>query len=129
MGKLARDSGSNTLEEVKMAVKKLKNYKCGGPDGNTTELFKAMNEEALKEVVSLMNTWWEKEKIDPEALQARVVHIYKKGATSDLANYRTISLLNTLYKIFASIIQRRLAEGIDARMLKTQYGFRKAKST
>ena len=76
-----------------------------------------------------MNSWWTKEKIDKEALQARVVHLYKKGNTSDMANYRPISLLNTLYKIFASIIQNGLASGIDKHMLNTQYGFRKARST
>ena len=58
-----------------------------------------------------------------------MVHIYKKGNTSDLANYRPISLLNTMYKLFAAIIQTRIAEGIDQHMHKTQYGFRKAKST
>ena len=58
-----------------------------------------------------------------------MVHLYKKGNTSDLANYRPISLLNTMYKIFTVIIQDRLATGIDHRMHATQYGFRKARST
>ena len=58
-----------------------------------------------------------------------MVHIYKKGTTSDLSNYRPISLLNTMYKLFASIVQNRLANGIDQHMHGTQYGFRKAKST
>ena len=34
-----------------------------------------------------------------------------------------------MYKIFAVIVQRRLSEGIGDKMHKTQYGFRKAKST
>ena len=46
-----------------------------------------------------------------------------------MANYRPISLINTIYKIFASIIQNRLSNGIDQHMLKTQYGFRRASST
>ena len=58
-----------------------------------------------------------------------MVHIYKKGNTSDLSNYRPISLLNTMYKLFASIVQNRLANGIDQHMHGTQYGFRKARST
>ena len=68
-------------------------------------------------------------RITPEALRARVVHIYKEGNTSDLANYRPISLLNAMYKIMASIVQKRVSEGIDKYMLKAQYGFRKARST
>ena len=62
-------------------------------------------------------------------LEARVVLIFKKGNTEDLKNYRPISLLNTLYKIFAAIIQRRLAKHLDKHLQKTQYGFRKDKST
>ena len=62
-------------------------------------------------------------------LQARVVLIFKKGDRSDMANYRPISLLNSIYKIFAAIIQKRLAEGLDVYLQKTQYGFRQKKGT
>ena len=123
------DLGEIRLEGTTAAIKKLKNYKCGGPDRHCTELFKAMDIENTKTLTDTLNIWWNQEEIELEALQARVVHIYKKGCTSDLANYRPISLLNTMYKIFASIIQKRLADGIDAKMMRTQYGFRKARST
>ena len=38
-------------------------------------------------------------------------------------------MLNTLYKIYASILQKRLANGIEDRIWETQFGFRKKKST
>jgi hypothetical protein len=62
-------------------------------------------------------------------LRARVVMIYKKGNTSKMENYRPISLLNAMYKIFAAVVQIRLAEQLDKHLQKTQYGFRKNKST
>ena len=40
---------------------------------------------------------------------ARIVLIFKKGDTKNLKNYRPISILNTLCKVFAAIIHRRLA--------------------
>ena len=40
-----------------------------------------------------------------------------------------ISLTNSIYKIFTAILQKRLAEHIDPYLQKTQYGFRKEKST
>ena len=130
---ISREVIMNTEEialiETQAAVKKLKNHKSGGPDGITTEAFKAMDDEALAMVTELMNEWWKNEKLEDEVLQARVVHIYKKGNTSDMANYRPISLLNSLYKIFACIIQKRVSDGIDVHMQRTEYGFRKAKST
>ena len=113
-------------DERNRAIKKLKQRKCGGPDGTSIELFKAMDEGPRKEVLGILNKWWSAEAIDKEALRARVVHIYKKGNTSDLANYRPISLLNTMYKIFTVIVQET---GIDSRTHGTQYGFRKARST
>ena len=50
---------------------------------------------------------------DEEMLKARVVLIFKKGDTNKFENYRPISLLNTLYKILAVIIQRRIAQTLD----------------
>ena len=44
-------------------------------------------------------------------------------------NYRPISLLNTLYKIFASILHHRISSVIDPHLQKTQFGFRKHRST
>lgn len=60
---------------------------------------------------------------------ANVASIYKKGDSTSLSNYRPISLLQTAYKILASLIKERIAAGIDDDIYKTQYGFRKDKST
>ena len=45
------------------------------------------------------------------------------------SNYRPISLLNAIYKLYAKIIRSRIAEVIDEFITETQYGFRKARST
>ena len=60
---------------------------------------------------------------------ANVVSIYKKGDSSNLANYRPISLLQVYYKIIAALVKERIDAGLDAYITKTQYGFRKSKST
>ena len=114
-------------EELDKAIKRLKIRKTGGPDETTIEMFKAMDEGNRDIIRKVLNEWWSREEIDKEALRARVVHIFKKGNTSNLANYRPISLLNTMYKLFAAITQDRMAQGIDHCLHKTQYGFRKAK--
>lgn len=64
-----------------------------------------------------------------EELQSRVVLIVKKGNSKQLTNYRPMSLLNTLYKIQAAIIQTRLSHGLDRYLQDTQFGFRKHKGT
>ena len=55
--------------------------------------------------------------------------IYKKGDTSKYENYRPTSLLNAIYKIYAGIIQKKLAHILDKHLSKTQFGFRKHKNT
>ena len=76
-----------------------------------------------------MNDWWNEEEIPEEQLRARVVLIYKKGDASKYENYRPISLLNIIYKLFAAIVQRRIASRLDKHLQKTQYGFRRKRGT
>ena len=57
-----------------------------------------------------------------------IVKNYTKD-TRSLANYRPISLTNVSYKIFASLVQSRLATSLDSRIRPTQFGFRKNCST
>ena len=46
----------------------------------------------------------------PDAWKSsRTVLIHKKGAPEDITNFRPISLLSTIYKIFSGIISQRLA--------------------
>ena len=72
---------------------------------------------------------WELEVIPSESEVARIVSIYKKGDTEKPENYRPIALLQSLYKIYASLIQKRLATALDDRIWDTQYGFRAKRST
>ena len=45
------------------------------------------------------------------------------------SNYRPITLLNAIYKIYAKIIKNRMASIIDDFITEIQYGFRKSRST
>ena len=67
--------------------------------------------------------------IPKQALQARVVHIHKKGPTRDFHNYRPISLLNVIYNIFSSVLHQRLKTVIDPHLSEVQYGFRPQRGT
>ena len=89
-----------------------------------TETFKEMGYEKATEILKLINEWWKEENMEPDMLRARVILIFKKGNTNRFENYRPISLLNTLYKIFATITQIRIANQVDKHLQKNQYGFR-----
>ena len=57
--------------------------------------------------------------------------IFKSGAKSDPINYRGITLLNTIGKIFTSVINRRLLDWAEsANMINdSQFGFREGRRT
>lgn len=114
------------LDEV---IKKLTNGKTPGPDFVTTELVKWLNESNRAFLLTLINRIIEKDELEESLKLANVASIYKKGNSSDLANYRPISLLQTFYKILASLIKERIDSGLDEWLTKTQYGFRQGRST
>jgi hypothetical protein len=123
------NTGPITLYEVRKIVNKLKRRKTPGPDGIPIEFLKEMDDEALERVRALLNNWWGSEHIPEDVLRARVVLIFKEGDKEDLANYRPISLLNTIYKVLAAIVQDRIATKLDKFLQKTQYGFRQKRGT
>ena len=77
----------------------------------------------------MVSRWWKKKEVPNSITLARVVSLYKKGDPEKQENYRPISLLNSFYKIVAAAIQRRLADKLDSKLMNTQYGFRKNRST
>ena len=68
----------------------------------------------------------------PEAWStALVVLIHKKGSKSDLSNYRGISLLSSLAKLFCSILNDRISTWAEENHIlsDTQLGFRRGNRT
>jgi hypothetical protein len=60
--------------------------------------------------------------------KAIVIPIHKKGDTNNQENYRGISLLNSGYNIYASIIKSKLTEHYNGKIGEEQNGFRKGRS-
>ena len=62
---------------------------------------------------------------------SKVIPLFKKSDSSLLVNYRPISLLSTISKIFEKVIHDQLYEYFDKYNLlaEQQYGFRKQHST
>ena len=62
---------------------------------------------------------------------AKVVPIFKKNVPTDVKNYRPISVLPTISKIFENVMQTQLMEYFTSHNLlaSQQYGFRSNRST
>lgn len=123
------DESELTLAELKLIIKKMKRNKAAGPDDIPMEYFKWLDDTALEFVRELINIWWNDGTFPEDKLRANIASIYKKGNPKLQENYRPIFLLNSIYKLYASFLQRRLAKAIDPDLLNTQYGFRAGRST
>ena len=57
--------------------------------------------------------------------------IFKKGDTKDAQNYRGITLINILAKIYSQLLLNRLTKWSEKyeKLSENQFGFQKAKST
>jgi len=118
-----------TTSEILDALRAIKNGKTPGPDKVRGELLKWLDMDNAEEMKNIANWILARGKITTSMQLANVVSIYKKGDSTNLSNYRPISLLQTSYKLIAAIIKERLTTALDEWICATQYGFRKSKST
>ena len=80
-------------------------------------------------ILELMNLCWTNATMPQLWQLARIVAIYKnEGATTLPQNYRPIALLQAMYKVFTSLIERRLRV-LEPRLWKMQMGYRSGRST
>ena len=123
-------TGAIVVHEVQDAIHSLQRGRASGPDRMAMELLKELSTTNAGYLTEILNEWWASpSETSSEMWQARVALIFKKGSTDDLENYRQISLLNSIYKVYAKIIKQRLERGIETHLHRTQYGFRKNKGT
>ena len=107
----------------------MKNKKSPGEDGVPIEAIKLGGDPLLSAITTLFNKCLQWEKI-PEAWEnAEITLLHKKGDITKLENYRPISLLSTLYKLFMKIITKRNTNKFDFYQQVEQAGFRSGFST
>lgn len=108
----------------------MKNGRAGGEDDIVIELIKLSNTESLiKEIQQLIASVWSSESM-PEDWQSCILFpIHKKGDKRDCKNYRGISLLNVIYKIFSNALYKRMEPIAEEIIGDYQCGFRRNRST
>ena len=122
--KVSEYTGIPTDEQIKCAVKRLKNN-APGDSGIPSAVWKALLTE--NETFSMMRTvvhnFWKKEVMPDEWETGLLKILPKKGDLSDPGNYRGIMLLETAYKIVAILLHMRLLPIIQNIDNENQCGF------
>ena len=115
-----------SLEEIVKTLCKAKRGKAPGLDGINYELLAVFHECFPDFLPSLFNLIFTSGSFPKLWSKALVVLIHKKGPESSLDNYRGISLLCTLSKIFCSVLNNRITEWSNENDILTtgQLGFR-----
>ena len=120
-----------TDAEILKATAKLKNNKSVGEDNIANEYLKSSIHVILPIVNVLFNEILDSGSIPSEWSNGLIVPVFKKGDTSIAANYRGITLLSCLGKLFTCIVNERLTKLLDDNNLlcENQTGFRNGYST
>ena len=84
---------------------------------------------ATNELFRICRLMWHTERIPPppELVRGVFIMLHKKGSRDDMANYRAICLLCHSYKLFSTIVARRLMAVLEDHLPDTQAGFRPAR--
>lgn len=120
-----------SMDELSKTVNSLKNKKSSGYDDIPTSVIKYVFDTIALPLHYLINLSFSQGVFPTRLKKAHVKPIHKKEDKLDVNNYRPISLLVTLSKIFEKCMSNRLRRFIGANKIlaREQFGFQKGAST
>ena len=119
------------FRELKNVLQFLKLGKAPGEDRISYEFYINAPFSYLEELLFLYNHIFLTECIPESFLRSIIIPCFKKGDINTVSNYRGLSLLDSVYKIFTGLILNRLNSWLECNNILTEFqaGFRKNYST
>ena len=119
-----------TVEELSKAIDSLAAGKAPGSDGIPPDLVKHCKTTLLLPLHEVLCQCWQEGAVPQVMRDAKIITLYKnKGEQNDCNNYRGISLLGIVGKVFARVILVRLQKLAERVYPESQSGFRAERST
>ena len=116
-------------EEIKEAVKKLKNNKSPGKDQITAEQIKNAPEILYRIIADMFNNVAKTGEYPKEIIEGLIIPIQKQGKKKgEIENLRPITLLNQIRKILSIVMISRIYSRIDNKINITQTAYRRGRS-
>lgn len=117
-----------TEEEVLAAINNIPPDKAPGPDGYTGAFFRACWTTVKGDLMTAMHTIYSLRTRDLDLLNtANIVLLPKKSGAQKVTDYRRISLIHSVAKIFAKLLASRLAPAMKDIISKSQSAFIKGR--
>ena len=111
-----------TVEEINNALRATKKNKAPGTDGIPFEFYLKFWDVIGVHFMEMMNCVLEKRKLQPSQGRAAIRLVPKIPTPSKITDYRPISLLNTDYKLIASVLAFRLRKSLQNSLDSHQKG-------
>ena len=120
-----------TEEEISNIIISLNARKTTGPNSIPNYILKEFKEELKKPLTIMTNTSFITGQFPTKGKEAHIIPSYKKGDKSECSNYRPITLLPNISKIFEKVTYTRLYNLLEKYicLYKKQFGFRNSHST
>ena len=117
---------SNPLSklELRVALKQCKLDKAAGIDKLNSNITKIGNEVTVEWIKVLADKIWETESIPRDWKTQVIVPLLKTGQKSLCNNYRGISLLCVVSKVFTKALSKRIQKLLDCQLGESHCGFR-----
>ena len=116
-------------DEVRNALRKSQNGKAAGEDGITTEMIRTLEEFGVDTLTDLYNDMYATGHIPEELLQSVYITLPKKPRATECSDFRTISLMPHVMKLFLKVIQERISQKINSEVGSNQTGLRPGSRT
>lgn len=101
-----------TMQEISTAIDALPTYKAADANGIKSELIRGGGSAIQSALLLLFNWAWQHELMPSDWSSGIVVNIFKAGSTQDPNNYRGITLISVLRKMFSTMIRHRLQKHV-----------------
>jgi hypothetical protein len=115
--------------EVEHAIRTQKNDKSPGEDNIRNELLKIAIDVIINPLTQLFNAVLKEEIIPTQWTKNIITLLHKKGDKNEINNYRPISLMSNIYKVFSKVILGRITKVLEENQPVEQAGFRKNYAT
>ena len=137
--KAKEDANANLLnrliteEELRTALERTPNYKAAGADGIKGEFLRYLGDSAIDGLLQLYNFIFTQQKCPAGWTKDIAYPLYKQGTKRDPTNYRLITLMSVMAKVFERIMHTRLTAWThntrDPVIDPTQVGFQANRCT
>ena len=125
------DFNTVSVADADEVLKSLKTKKSSGQDGISSSLLKSFDGVISNPLTLIINQSLSTGIFPNKLKVAKVVPVFKKDDPHHPGNYRPISLLPAISKIFEKVVYKQVYNYMNENNLlyKSQYGFRKRHST